>query len=247
MADRNAWADYEATIAPPADAAARVRARLDRTLATRGQTIEGDRAQASKAAAAILVLKSSAISVTIAVATLAGLHVGARAITAPAEPPAMLAPSRVEPESSSPATPIAIAPAGSVAPTTTTIVAPEPAPPREPVIAPRRSAPEAPRADRLAAELALVDPARAALARGDHANALRLFAEHAQRFPNGALAPERDAYSAIARCQDGARDRKALLAAFARAHVGSSLLDRVREACRDSSTDSPPPSEMKGE
>jgi hypothetical protein len=135
---------------------------------------------------------------------------------------------------------VAIAQASTGAPA----VAPaDPAPVVAPVAPVRRNAPEAARADRLAEELALVDPARAALARGDHASALRLFGEHAQRFPDGALAPERDAYSAIARCQDGARDRKSLLAAFARAHVGSSLLDRVREACRDSSTDSRTPPE----
>lgn len=242
MAERNAWAEYEAAIAAPPDAAARVRARLDRRLAAREHIVaDGDRAQASKAAAAILVLKSSAISVAIAAATLAGLHVGARAIAPPAEPPAVVAPSHDDSAAPPlPATPVAIAPATSVAPV---ITSPDPVPVVEPVAPVRRGAPEAARADRLAEELALVDPARAALARGDHANALRLFGEHAQRFPNGALAPERDAYSAIARCQDGARDRKSLLAAFARAHVGSSLLDRVRDACRDSSTDSRTPPE----
>ncbi|HWB75094.1 MAG TPA: hypothetical protein VG755_09055, partial [Nannocystaceae bacterium] len=160
MGDRNAWADYEAAIAPPSDAAARVRARLDRTLATRGHSVEDDRAQASKAAAAVLVLKSSAISVTIAVATLAGLHVGARAITAPAEPSTVVATSVDEAEvAPPPAAGVAVAPTRSVAPPT--ITAPEPVPLQEPVVAPRRSAPEAPRADRLAEELALVDPARA--------------------------------------------------------------------------------------
>jgi hypothetical protein len=243
VADRNAWADFEASIAPPRDAAARVRARIDRALAARSVATHDDRTQAHKAAAAILVLKSSAIAVTIAVATLAGLHVGARAIAPPAELPAapVVAAASIEPEAPPPAMPAAVAPppiaaspANAPAPQIVEPSAPAPRSDREPTT---------PRADRLAEELALVDPGRKALARGDHAAALELFDEHARRFPDGALAPERDAYSTIARCQRDTTDRAALLAAFTRAHGGSSHLDRVRDACRVSSTDSIAPPE----
>jgi hypothetical protein len=78
----------------------------------------------------------------------------------------------------------------------------------------RRAAPaheEAPAPARpanvLGAEQALLDPARAALARGDGKGALALLDQHARRFPDGALAQEREAMTIHALVRAGEPER----------------------------------------
>jgi len=110
---------------------------------------------------------------------------------------------------------LAVAPAGSRAPAPTraqvasevvvsearpavqaTVAAPEltPAPPRQ--VAAR---------DRLAAEVALIDRARAQLVAGASAAALVVLAQHAREFPDGALLDAREAARVEALCQQGER------------------------------------------
>jgi hypothetical protein len=90
----------------------------------------------------------------------------------------------------------------------------------------------------LEAELPLLREAQEALHTGDAARALARLNELAKRFPNGALAEEREAAHAIAACRlDGRRESGgrgeglAEAQAFARIHTASPLADRVREAC----------------
>jgi hypothetical protein len=83
----------------------------------------------------------------------------------------------------------------------------------------------------LAAERELVARAWGALALGETAQALEAAAEHARRFPEGLLAPERTAIDAIARCRRGDADGPRRASAFHRAHPRSPLVERVDEAC----------------
>ncbi|HVU52157.1 MAG TPA: hypothetical protein VHL80_15775, partial [Polyangia bacterium] len=101
-----------------------------------------------------------------------------------------------------------------------------PAAPRE-----ERRATEEPRADApvvtagvLAQEQALLDPARAALAHGDGVGALARLALHERRFPNGALAQERDAMTIRALILIGDRDHARARADAFRSRYPSSLL-----------------------
>lgn len=83
----------------------------------------------------------------------------------------------------------------------------------------------------LAAERELVARAWRALALGETAPALDAAAEHARRFPEGLLAPERAAIDTIARCRRGDADGPRRATAFHRAYAGSPLAKRVDEAC----------------
>lgn len=244
------WAEYEDAIGPPPGAAARIRARVDRVIARRDDaeprvdTVAEERVP--RAAAVILMMKSSAMSIAIAFAALGSLHLGARAI---APTPAEL-PARVETPQEDPRPAIEVPPPIEVAsiPTTTTVPEPPPVPETSPppITRPRASAPTpAPTAtsvtDALAEETALIARANAAMDRKAYTDALRLFADHAQRFPGGVLVPEREAFTAIARCRSGARG--SILATFTTAHPRSPYLERVREACGNSSTDRSTPTE----
>ncbi|MEM9460713.1 MAG: hypothetical protein AAGF11_41470 [Myxococcota bacterium] len=101
---------------------------------------------------------------------------------------------------------------------------------------PRRSRVELPMpaasTSTLAAERALVAKAWRALAQGNTAGALATAAEHARRFPEGLLTPEREAIEAITRCRRGEGDPLARAAAFHGAHPRSPLAERVDDACR---------------
>jgi hypothetical protein len=78
----------------------------------------------------------------------------------------------------------------------------------EPSAVPTHRTPPAPSsADRLAAERALLDDARAELARGDAEAALRRLDEHARRFPNARLEEEREALAIQALANAGQPDR----------------------------------------
>jgi hypothetical protein len=92
----------------------------------------------------------------------------------------------------------------------------------------RHAAPDA--TSTLAAETALLRDADRALRAGDTATALARLDEHASRFPNGALAPERSAERLIVLCQLGVADSRAV-DRFLAARSGSPLAARVRRAC----------------
>lgn len=113
---------------------------------------------------------------------------------------------------------------------------------RQPATRPRRhpDVPRKPRVDplaapastsTLAAERELVAKAWRALAQGNTAGALGTAAEHARRFPDGLLTPEREAIEAITHCRRGEGDPVVRAAAFHRVHPRSPLAERVDRAC----------------
>ncbi len=79
-------------------------------------------------------------------------------------------------------------------------------------------------ADAVRAELLLLRPARAAVARGDFAAALPPIAEHARRFRDGRLAEEREALRVKALVGLGRADEARRAAAAFRAHFPHSVL-----------------------
>jgi len=94
---------------------------------------------------------------------------------------------------------------------------------RAPAVSPR------PVYDRYALELEVLQPARAALARGDFSSALSSIAEHERRFPNGELTEEREALrvqalSGLGRTEEANR----AAAAFRERFPGSVLLSRMQ-------------------
>ena len=107
-----------------------------------------------------------------------------------------------------------------------------PAPPtaqpaaKQPLRAPESSAQES-----YAAELELLRRAHAAYGGGDFANALRLLATHARRFPNGRLSEEREALRVRALSSSGQGDSARRAArAFADRFPRSVLLSRTMSA-----------------
>jgi hypothetical protein len=88
------------------------------------------------------------------------------------------------------------------------------------------------RAQGYALELKLLQPARAALNRGDDATALAAIAEHERRFPNGQLSEEREGLRVFALLGAG-RTAEACRAAtaFRRRFSHSMLLSRMNAAC----------------
>jgi hypothetical protein len=88
------------------------------------------------------------------------------------------------------------------------------------VIPPARLSP----ADAVRAELTLLRPARAAVARENYAAALPAIAEHTRRFKNGRLAEEREALRVKALVGLGRADEARRAAAAFRAHFPHSVL-----------------------
>jgi RNA polymerase sigma factor (sigma-70 family) len=110
-----------------------------------------------------------------------------------------------------------------------------PPPPQDPVrpppATPRPTRTTAP-ADDLARELALIEPARAALLAGDPSTALRLLTRHRQRFAAGVFAQEADAARIEALCRLGDQDRvDAEKAAFRERWPASNLHAWLRTVC----------------
>jgi hypothetical protein len=91
----------------------------------------------------------------------------------------------------------------------------------------------------LAAEQALLDPARAAIARGDGQSALARLALHERRFANGALAQEREAMTIRALVLAGDRDGARRRADTFRTRYPGSLLWPMITATLDAPTGSP--------
>ncbi len=88
----------------------------------------------------------------------------------------------------------------------------------------------------VAEELVLLREARSALKAGDPARSLQLLAEHAHRFPHGALTEEREAGRAVASCaradSGGSVDEaRVAVARFFRAYPRSLHASRVHAAC----------------
>jgi hypothetical protein len=82
----------------------------------------------------------------------------------------------------------------------------------------------------LAAETKLLRAADRALRDGDTTAAAARLDDHAARFPNGALAPERTAEQLIVACEVGGADRTRV-DRFLAAHASSPFAARVRRAC----------------
>jgi hypothetical protein len=81
-------------------------------------------------------------------------------------------------------------------------------------------------------ETALLLGAQSALRDGDSAKALGLLDDHARKFPNGALAEEREATRVLALCAAGRiDDAKKLGRAFLSEHPRSPAASRVRSSC----------------
>jgi hypothetical protein len=86
--------------------------------------------------------------------------------------------------------------------------------------------------DRAREEIELVAGIQSALAANDGDRALALVAEHARRFPQGALAEEREGARVLALCMRETPQRaKALGKAFLDAHPRSPLRGRVQATC----------------
>lgn len=81
-------------------------------------------------------------------------------------------------------------------------------------------------------ELELIRGAQQALHRGEARTALTLLAEHAQRFPGGVLAQERDASRVLALCQAGdVTNARAQAERFLQRAPQSAFAERVRNSC----------------
>jgi hypothetical protein len=86
--------------------------------------------------------------------------------------------------------------------------------------------------DSLFVETALLRQTQEALRAHDGLGALKALDEHAQRFPRGVLAEDRDAARVFALCELGrVAEAGAASAAFVKAHPRSPEGDRVRAAC----------------
>jgi hypothetical protein len=162
----------------------------------------------------------------------AGGYVATRAVQRARAPVAQ--PAHHEPESTRRAEPAVIAESpAAVVETTPNAPAPTQDPPaRAPSHAVTRapSAPVAP-PNSLVEETNLLRQAELARGAGNVARATALLDEHAARFPNGQMAPERAAERMVIQCQSG----KAGAAAgqlFLSEHPGSPYSARIKQTCR---------------
>jgi hypothetical protein len=233
------WDAYEASLEPPRGSAARNLTRIQQRIGAAEAVEDGlppAAAPPRQVAAGMVVLgKSIAVSVGIATATLLSIKLAvvgwsqlAGGVPAPAEPAAERSGTQVR----------AAAPKGADEPPPAAAEPEAAVDPAEPATgdAPRSTEPsrrgQAPAiADRLRAEVALMDRARTALERDDAAALWRLTSEHARRFPVGALVEEREAWQAIAACRRGHARAAAHAARFLRAYPRSAQADKVRRAC----------------
>jgi hypothetical protein len=104
---------------------------------------------------------------------------------------------------------------------------------------PPGTAPPAQRPTDADEELRLVGAAQRALSR-DPTRALALVREHARRFPDGALAEERDALFVSALWETGRKDEARTLARrFTQEHPGSTYVARMREILRQADSNVP--------
>lgn len=225
---------------PSAEDRARLRAKLAAALAlsTMGGTAVG--AALPKSAAAQLA--SAGLSTKIVVASLVVATAGAAAVSWRGRGE----PAEVAPRTTAAAAPSASSAQPSVADSAAkraevvdsaaldaldALDVPEGAPPRATKVAQRALEPSKPPS--LHAELSLIAAAQQALSEGRPALALEHAAEHAARFPKGALIQERLGIDAVAACTLGERTRGlAALKKLARRAPNAPLLVRARAACR---------------
>lgn len=237
------WDAYAASLEPPPGSAPRSLARIQQRIRA-GEVVEDEppvTAEPSRRAAAGLVLffgKSAAVSVGIATATLLSIKLvvvgwsqlagGALGTVEPeADRSAVTARARArEPSRAEAASPAEAEPAPTIEAAAAPAIEVEPGA-NEPS---RRS--QAPAvSDRLRAEVALMDRARAALEQDDADALWRLTREHGRRFPAGALVEEREAWQAIAACRLGHANAATRAETFLRAHARSAQVDKLRRAC----------------
>ncbi len=121
------------------------------------------------------------------------------------------------------------------------VVAPAVPPPAEPGVAAPLAAPRAAVKPKPASaepvedfegELQLLAAGQAAIQRGELAEGLALLRSHAQRFPRGHFAQERDALIAIGRCEVGQAGAAGAGRKFVARNPDSIHADRVRTACK---------------
>lgn len=85
--------------------------------------------------------------------------------------------------------------------------------------------------DSLRLEAELLGRAWVAIREGRDEDTRALLAEHARRFPRGALAPEREACQLVARCREGGSDAIARARRYLDQHRASHLAARVADGC----------------
>lgn len=105
------------------------------------------------------------------------------------------------------------------------------APPAKPKPKTRPSSPAS--APSLREELDQVQTIRAALRRGEHADAQASIAAYRERFASGSLATDVDALEVELGCNTHAREAKARLDAFLTAHPSTALRTRLESACAE--------------
>lgn len=94
------------------------------------------------------------------------------------------------------------------------------------------------RASTFDAELALITAAKSDLDKGRPQLAAAWLSEHAERFPDGIFALDREALRILVRCRQG-KDPK-LARAFAQQHPDSPMIDRLLRACTPAEPDGSP-------
>lgn len=97
--------------------------------------------------------------------------------------------------------------------------------------------------DSLRLEAELLGRAWLAIREGRDEDTRALLAEHARRFPRGALAPEREACQLVARCREGGTDALARARRYLDQHRASHLAARVADGCGLPLTREPPRTE----
>jgi hypothetical protein len=205
-----ALAAFRAAESPDPAAADRVLAALERRVPPRRR---------------VAVLVAAGLALAAAVLLAVGLAAPGRRAEEAAAAPYQAAPAPPRPVAAPPPPPRTAAP-----PTE-----PEPPAPTGPIEHVRKDMPKKPdarrpRADDIAAEVALLREAKLAAP----ARRLELLAEHARRFPGGAFAAERALLEIDARCALGEDDRARELAArFPARFPGSPLAARAARACAD--------------
>jgi TolA-binding protein len=147
---------------------------------------------------------------------------------------AMRTPSAPGRGTSSRSAPAPVAPAQAGAPTQATApaqaapVATPPATPEPPAPAAEETASRVPNA--LADETRLLWEADQALRSGNTARAVTLLDEHASRYPDGSLSPERGAERVMALCKLGRIDAPTVRS-YLGSHPNLSLSERIQQAC----------------
>lgn len=149
---------------------------------------------------ATLVTARAAVMTTLVLAAGVVAVVGSR-------PPGAVRPGAPPSDAAPVAASVAERPAAAVV---LEAVSPTPTPP---VTSPPVASPRMEDADRLAAEVAVLERAQAELARGDLEAVRARLAEHARRFPVGALGDLRGVLAIELLCRDGRRDEAAARAA----------------------------------